>query len=146
MVRAAPSGLRFWLTVDHRINGSSSVYGVCEVYYISTRCEPLYPKCNRIFSNKTWMWRHLCRCIDGSAILFWLSRDPYDPDDQRFDHASRRKLCGIERHFDKITWVCDKLSISNYSKTPHQRPPRGRPPRLNGHFFWHRFIFFVNFM
>ena len=33
-----------------------------------------------------------------------------------------------------------------YSKTPHQRPPRGRPPRLNGHFFWHRFIFFVNFM
>ena len=35
---------------------------------------------------------------------------------------------------------------SIYSKTPHQRPPRGRPPRLNGHFFWHRFIFFVNVM
>ena len=38
------------------------------------------------------------------------------------------------------------ILVSTYSKTPHQRPPRGRPPRLNGHFFWHRFIFFVNFM
>ena len=59
--------------------------------------------------------RHnLRRYIDGSAILFWLSRDPYDQDDQRFHHASRRKLCGIKRCFDKITSVCDKLSISNY--------------------------------
>ena len=59
--------------------------------------------------------RHnLRRYIDGSTILFWLSRDPYDPDDQRFHHASRRKLCGIKRYFDKITSVCDKLSISNY--------------------------------
>ena len=57
---------------------------------------------------------HLRRYIDGSAILFWLSRDPYDPDDQRFHHASWRKLCGIKQHFDKITSVCDKLSISNY--------------------------------
>ena len=60
------------------------------------------------------IWHNLRRYIDGSAILFWLSRDPYDPDDQRFHHASRRKLCGIKRCFDKITWVCDKLSISNY--------------------------------
>ena len=66
------------------------------------------------FPIKAWMWRHLRRYNDGSAILFWLSRDPYDPDDQRFHHASRRKLCGIKRHFDKITSVCDKLSISNY--------------------------------
>ena len=59
--------------------------------------------------------RHnLRRYIDGSAILFWLLRDPDDPDDQRFHHASRRKLCGIKRYFDKITSVCDKLSISNY--------------------------------
>ena len=59
--------------------------------------------------------RHnLRRYIDGSAILFWLSRDPYDPDDQRFHHASWGKLCGIKRYFDKITSVCDKLSISNY--------------------------------
>ena len=41
------------------------------------------------------IWHNLRRYIDGSAILFWLSRDPYDPDDQRFHHASRRKLCGI---------------------------------------------------
>ena len=53
MVRAAPSGLRFWLTVDHRTNDSSSVCGICEAYYICTRCEPLYPKCNRISSNKS---------------------------------------------------------------------------------------------
>ena len=48
-----PSGLRFWLAVDHRTNDSSSVCGVCEAYYISTRCEPLYPKCNCISSNKS---------------------------------------------------------------------------------------------
>ena len=63
------------------------------------------------FPIKALMWRHLRRYIDGSAILFWLSRDP---DNQRFHHASRRKLCGIKRHFGKITSVCDKLSISNY--------------------------------
>ena len=45
--------LRFWLTVDHRTNDSSSVCGICEAYYISTRCESLYPKCNRISSNKS---------------------------------------------------------------------------------------------
>ena len=52
MVWAAPSGLRFWLTLDHRTNDSSLDCGVCEAYYISTRCEPLYLKCNRISSNK----------------------------------------------------------------------------------------------
>ena len=51
VVRAAPSGLRFWLTVDHRTNDSSSVCGVCEPCNISTRCKPLYLKCNRISSN-----------------------------------------------------------------------------------------------
>ena len=50
---AVPSGLRFWLAVDHRTNDSSSVCGICEAYYISTRCESLYPKCNRISSNKS---------------------------------------------------------------------------------------------
>ena len=30
------------------------------------------------------IWHNLRRYIDGSAILFWLSRDPYDPDDQDF--------------------------------------------------------------
>ena len=68
-VRAAPSGLRFWLTVDHRTNDSSSVCGVCETYYISTRCEPLYPKCNRISSNKNMIRRY----IDGSTILLTVS-------------------------------------------------------------------------
>ena len=53
MVRAGPSGLRFLLTVDRRTNDSSSVCGVWEAYYISTRCEPLYPTCNRISSNKS---------------------------------------------------------------------------------------------
>ena len=53
LVRAVPSGLRFWLTVDHRTNDSSSVCGVCKTYYISTRYEPLYPKCNRISSSKS---------------------------------------------------------------------------------------------
>ena len=50
---AVPSGLRFWLAVDHRTNDSSSVCGICEAYYISTRCESLYPKCNLISSNKS---------------------------------------------------------------------------------------------
>ena len=48
-----PSGLRFWLAVDHRTNDSSSVCGVCEAYYISTHCESLYPKCNHFSSNKS---------------------------------------------------------------------------------------------
>ena len=114
MVRAAPSGLRFWLTMDHRINGSSSVCGVCEAYYISPAANLCTLSAIVFFPIKAWMWRHLRWYIDGSAILFWLSRDPYDPDDQRFHHASRRKLCGIKRHFDEITSVCDKLSMSNY--------------------------------
>ena len=53
MVRAAPSGLRFWLTVDDRTNDSSSVCGVCETRNMSTGCEPLYPKCYCLSSNKS---------------------------------------------------------------------------------------------
>ena len=53
MVRAAPSGLRFWITVDHRTNDSSSVCGICEACNISIHCDPLYPKCNRISNNKS---------------------------------------------------------------------------------------------
>ena len=69
------------------------------------------------FPIKAWMWHHLRRHIDGSAILFWLSRDPYDPDDQRFHHASQQKLCGIKRHFDKITSICDNCPYQTiYSK------------------------------
>ena len=62
---------------------------------------------------KAWIWRHIRRYLDGSAIFCWLSTDPYDPDDQRFRHASRRKLYGVKRHFDKMISVCDKLSISS---------------------------------
>ena len=47
------SDLRFWLAMDQRTNDTSSVSGVCEAYYISTCCEPLYPKCNRICFNKS---------------------------------------------------------------------------------------------
>ena len=109
MVRAAPgpSGLRFWLAVDHRTNDSSSVCGICEAYYISTRCESLYPKCNRISFNKS------------------MNMTPYSPIPRRQRHfvdcqrtrmtqlTSRRKLCGVKRHFDKMISVCDKLSISS---------------------------------
>ena len=80
MVWAAPSGLRFWLTMDHRTNDSSSVCGECEVYYIGTRCEPLYPKCNCISSNKS-MNMTLSSPIHRPAPFCWLSRDPYHPDD-----------------------------------------------------------------
>ena len=66
MVLAAPSGLRFWLTVDHRTNDSSLVCGLCEAYCISTRCEPLYPKCNRtvIWDAMALMW---IPCNDNAA-------------------------------------------------------------------------------
>ena len=53
MIWAAPSGLRFCLTVDHRTNDRSSVCGICKACNISTHCEPLYPKCNHISSNKS---------------------------------------------------------------------------------------------
>ena len=36
-----------------------------------------------------------------AAPFCWLSTYPYDPDDRRFRHASRRKLCEVKRHFDK---------------------------------------------
>ena len=45
MVRAAPSGLRFWLTVDHRTNDSSSVCGVCEAGRL------------RIQIRTMWLWK-----------------------------------------------------------------------------------------
>ena len=48
------------------------------------------------------------------APLCWLSKYPYDPDDQRFHQASWWKLCGAKLRFGKIISVCDKLSISNY--------------------------------
>ena len=48
-----PSDLRFWLAMDQWTNDTSSVSGVCEAYYISTCCEPLYPKCNCICFNKS---------------------------------------------------------------------------------------------
>ena len=72
---AVPSGLRFWLAVDHRTNDSSSVCGICEAYYISTRCESLYPKCNRISSNKSMnMTPYSPMYLDGSAILLTCQR------------------------------------------------------------------------
>ena len=59
-----------WDFDSPRITGSS-VCGVCETYYISTRCEPLYPKCNRISSNKNMkmtpyspIHRRLHHCVD----------------------------------------------------------------------------------
>ena len=56
-----PSGLRFWLAVDHRTNDSSSVCGVCEAYYISTRCESLYPSAIVFLPIRAWIWRHIRR-------------------------------------------------------------------------------------
>ena len=86
-VRAAPSGLRFWLTVvDHRTNDSSSVWGVCETYYISTRCEPLYPKCIRISSNKN------------------MNMTPYSPIHRRQHHfvdCQRTRMTQMTKDFDK---------------------------------------------
>ena len=65
---------------------------------------------------------NLRRYIDGSAILFWLSRDPYDPDDQRFHHASRRKLCWI-------WWVIGKLPVWNITPMEGALHAMGRASR-----------------
>ena len=109
MVWAAPNGLRFWFTVDQRTNDTSSVSGVCEAYYFSICYEPLYPKCNRICFNKS---KNIIFADTSMAAPFcWLSKYPYDPDDQRFRQASRRKLCGLKRRFDKIISVCDICDI-----------------------------------
>ena len=109
---AVPSGLRFWLAVDHRTNDSSSVCGICEAYYISTRCESLYPKCNRISSNKSMNMtpyspiprrqRHFVDC--QRTRITQLTKDFAMPHDEN---------CGVKRHFDKMISVCDKLSISS---------------------------------
>ena len=92
-----------------RTNDTSSVSGVCEAYYFSIRCEPLYPKCNRICFNKS---KNIIFADTSMAAPFcWLSKYPDDPDDQRFRQASRWKLCGLKRRFDKIISVCDICDI-----------------------------------
>ena len=53
MVRAAPSGLRFWLTVDQRTNDTLSVSAVCETCCSNTCCEALWVNCNRISFNRS---------------------------------------------------------------------------------------------
>ena len=53
MVRAAPSGLRFWLTVDQRTNDTLSVSAVCETCCSNTCCEALWLNCNRISFNRS---------------------------------------------------------------------------------------------
>ena len=53
MVRAAPSGLRFWLTVDQRTNDTLSVLAVCETCCSNTCCEALWLNCNRISFNRS---------------------------------------------------------------------------------------------
>ena len=108
---AVPSGLRFWLAVDHRTNDSSSVCGICEAYYISTRCESLYPKCNRISSNKSMnMTPYSPMYLDGSAILLTCQRTVW-PSWLKISPCVTTKI--MWRHFDKMISVCDKLSISS---------------------------------
>ena len=53
MVRAAPRGLRFWLTVDQRTNDTLSVSAVCETYCSNICCEALWLNCNRISFNRS---------------------------------------------------------------------------------------------
>ena len=53
MVRAAPCGLRFWLTVDQRTNDTSSVSAVCKTYCSNTCCEALWLSCKRIPFNRS---------------------------------------------------------------------------------------------
>ena len=59
------------------------------------------------------IWHLLCWYCRWQRNFCWLSKYPYDPDDQRFHQASQWKLCGMKRSFDKIISVCDKLSISH---------------------------------
>ena len=49
---------------------------------------------------KAWIWRHIRRYLDGSTILLTVN-GPVWPR-WRFRHASRRKLCGVKQHFDKM--------------------------------------------
>ena len=65
---------------------SSSVCGVCEAYQISTHCEPLYPKCNRISSNKSMNMtpyspilrrqRHILLTVNAPLWPRWLKISP----------------------------------------------------------------------
>ena len=64
-----PSGLRFRLAVDHRTNDSSSVCGVCEAYYISTHCILCTLSAIVFLPIRAWIWCHIRRYLDGSAIL-----------------------------------------------------------------------------
>ena len=98
MVRAAPSGLRDspWIKGQWHLISLGRKHTVIPASFVTQLQSYFF---------------HDLRHTDGSAILFWLSRDPYDPWPKI---SMRQKLCGIKRCFDKITSVCDKLSISNY--------------------------------
>ena len=77
MVRAAPSGLRFRLTVDYRTNDTLSVSAICETYCISTCCETLWLKCNHISFNKSKNMTPSLPIPRSSAPFCLLSKYPY---------------------------------------------------------------------
>ena len=109
MVQAAPSGLRFWLTVDYRTNDTLSISAVCETYCINTFCVALWLNCNHISFNKS---KNMTRSpqIPRWAVPFCLlSQYPYCQITKYFAML-HDKNCGIKWHFDKITWVRDKFA------------------------------------
>ena len=77
MIRAAPSGLRFWLTVDQRTNDSSSVLAECETYYSNTCCEALWLNCNRISFNRSKNMTPSAPIPRSVALFCLLSKYPY---------------------------------------------------------------------
>ena len=80
------------------------------LYYISIRCEPLYPKCNRICFNKSknmtlsspihrWQ-RHFVDC--QSTRMTQMTKDFARHHDENY---------GLKWGFDKIISVCDICDI-----------------------------------
>ena len=62
-------------------------------------------------SIKARIWHPIFADTSMAAPFCWLSKYPYDPDEKRFRQASRRKLCGLKKRFDKIISVCDICDI-----------------------------------
>ena len=80
MVRAAPCGLRFWLTVDQRTNDTLSVSAICEAY-CSNMVIPAAKLCDSIaivfLSIEVRMWHHLRRYLDQQRHFVYCQEYPY---------------------------------------------------------------------
>ena len=156
MVRAAPSGLRFWLTVDQRTNDTLSASAVCETCYSNTCCEALWLNCNRISFNRSknttqfppihrWQ-RHFVLTVKGPVWPRWPKISPcvttkimWNKTLFRENHISLWQIVHIKLNIPSKTHVatnfCYNFTIVLPVNCAIKSGPRGRGKLRNNLFF-----------